>query len=166
MGLVAGFGGLEVKRLIGRFWGVFLGPLLILLGLVWPGWLRVPFLSSVFCRRETETRLTPSSLGGALGMGMVFSVAVCPFCTPALAVLLGMAATTASPVYGMALLLAFAIGRAVPISLGMGAIGWSERFQTLTRYRHAVEIMGGIILILTGLYMLNAYYFVIPSLAA
>ena len=99
-------------------------------------------------------------------MGMVFSVAVCPFCTPALAVLLGMAATTASPVYGMALLLAFAIGRAVPISLGMGAIGWSERFQTLTRYRHAVEIMGGIILILTGLYMLNAYYFVIPSLAA
>ncbi len=69
MGLVAGFGGLEVKRLVGRFWGIILGPPLILLGLVWQGWVRIPFLSSAFCRRETETRLTPSTLWGHSGWG-------------------------------------------------------------------------------------------------
>ncbi len=45
-------------------------------------------------------------------------------------------------------------------------MGWLERFQGMTHYPHALEITGGVILILTGLYMLNAYYFVIPSLAA
>ncbi|MEC4683570.1 MAG: cytochrome c biogenesis protein CcdA, partial [Nitrospirota bacterium] len=161
LGAAAGLGGLEVKRLIGRFWGIVLGPLLILLGLVWPGWVRIPFLTPVFCGTSPETSIRPTSLWGAFGMGLVFSVAVCPFCTPALVVLLGAAAGMASPGYGMALLLAFAVGRAVPIIAGLGAIGWLERIQTLTRYRHGFEVAGGITLILMGLYMLNAFFFFI-----
>lgn len=166
LGAIAGLGGLEIKRLIGRFWGLVLGPFLILLGLLWPGWVRIPLLSSAFCRTAPESRVPPTSLWGAFMLGMVFSVAVCPFCTPALAVLLGMAAGLASPGYGMALLLAFALGRSVPLIAGMGAIQGIERFQSLTRYRHALEVTGGVVFILMGLYMLNAYFFFIPSLAA
>lgn len=166
MGAIAGFGGLEVKRVIGRFWGVVLGPFLILLGMAWTGWVRIPFLSAAFCKTTPENLIQPTSLWGAFGLGILFSVAVCPFCTPALVVLLGIAAGSASPGYGTVLLLAFALGRAIPIAAGMGAIGGLERFQSLTQYRHAIEVAGGVTLVLMGLYMLNAYFFFIPSLAA
>ncbi|MFY9513049.1 MAG: cytochrome c biogenesis protein CcdA, partial [Rubrivivax sp.] len=42
LGFLAGLGGAWVQGLIGRSWGLALGPLLILLGLVWTGWVRLP----------------------------------------------------------------------------------------------------------------------------
>jgi len=70
-----------------------------------------------------------------------------------------------SPWYGIALILAFAFGRAVPILIGAGAIGWLEGFRVLERYQKKFEVIGALVLILAGLYMLNAYLFVIPALA-
>ena len=37
LGLVASLGGSWVQHLLGRAWGLVLGPLLIFLGLIWPG---------------------------------------------------------------------------------------------------------------------------------
>jgi len=99
-------------------------------------------------------------------LGVPFSVAICPFCTPALIVLLGVAAGIGSPVFGVALLLAFALGRAIPIVLGAIAVGWLENLSGLRRFHKVFEIIGGILLILSGLYMLNAYFVVVPGLAA
>jgi cytochrome c-type biogenesis protein len=93
-------------------------------------------------------------------------VAVCPACTPALVVLLGIAAGVGSPLFGLLLLLAFAVGRAVPVILGATAIGWLENLKGLRRSQRALEIAGAVVLITMGLYMLNAYFFVIPELAA
>lgn len=42
LGFLAGLGGSWVQGLLGRFWGLLLGPILILLGLVWTGWVRIP----------------------------------------------------------------------------------------------------------------------------
>ena len=160
LGLLAGLSGLWVARLLGRQWGRVLGPFLILLGLIWPGWLRLPLPTvSVRARRVT-------GVWGAFTLGMVFSVAVCPFCTPALLVLLGGAASAGSPLLGAALLLAFAIGRSIPVGLGAWAIGWLENLKPFSKYSKTFEVIGGIALIAAGLYMLNAYFFIIPSLAA
>lgn len=159
LGLVAGLGGVWVQQLLGRYWGLVLGPVLILLGVMWPGWIRVKLPA-------ISMRVRPVS--GALGaflLGIPFSVAICPFCTPALLILLGVSATIGSPWYAMALLLAFALGRAVPILIGAVAIGWLESMQFLMRYQKAFETIGTVVLILAGLYMLNAYFFVIPALA-
>lgn len=114
--------------------------------------------------RFTAKRAT--SLWGAFSLGVPFSVAICPVCTPALIVLLGVVAGAGSPVFGTTLLLAFALGRAIPIVLGAWAVGWLESLKGLSRAQKPFEIAGGVVLILTGLYMLNAYFFVIPSLAA
>lgn len=84
---------------------------------------------------------------------------------PALLILLGVAATIGSPSYGTALLLAFAFGRAVPILIEAVTIAWLENFRILGRYQKAFEVVGAVVLILAGLYMLNAYLFVIPVLA-
>lgn len=160
LGLAAGLGGAWMQRVIGRQWGLVLGPLLIVMGLAWPGWIKLP-LPQIPLRAKRA-----ASTWGALALGASFSVAVCPACTPALVVLLGIAAGIGSPLFGTLLLLAFALGRAVPVILGATAIGWLENLRVLRHSQRAFEIAGGVVLILSGLYMLNAYYFWIPDLAA
>lgn len=160
LGFAAGLGGVWVQQLLGRYWGLLLGPVLILLGVMWPGWIKL---------KLPAMRIRVKPVSGPLGaflLGIPFSVAICPFCTPALVILLGVAATIGSPIYAMALLLAFALGRTVPIIIGAVAIGWLDSMQFLKQYQKAFETIGGLILILAGLYMLNAYFFVIPALAA
>ena len=160
LGTAAGLGGEGAARLIGRYWGLVLGPVLIALGLVWAGWipLRLPALP---LRAQRAT-----TLWGAFALGAPFSVAVCPVCTPALAVLLGVAASTTSAWIGAMLLLAFALGRAAPIALGTPALGWLERLPSVAKYRRWFEIGAGILLLLVGVYLLNAYFFWVPALAA
>lgn len=160
LGLVAGLAGQSVERLIGRYWGLLLGPLLIVMGLLWPGWikLRLPALS-LRARRA-------SGAWGAFALGVPFSVAICPTCTPALVALLGVVAGIGSPILGAIILLAFALGRAIPIGLGAWSMGWLETLKPLAGYQKAFDVIGAGLLILAGLYMLNAYFFFIPELAA
>jgi cytochrome c-type biogenesis protein len=160
LGLIAGLGGQWVQKLLGRQWGLLLGPLLILLGLMWPGWLRLP-LPFIPMRARRVT-----SGWGAGVLGAAFAVAICPACTPALVILLGLVAGLGSPLFGLTLLLAFALGRAVPMLLGAVAVGWLESLAVLKHYQKVFEIIGGLLLILSGLYMLNAYFFFLPALAA
>lgn len=159
LGLIAGLGGKWIADVTGRGWGLFLGPLLILLGLMWAGWLRIPLPSIGF--RASR----PTAAFGAFLLGIPFAVAVCPVCTPALVVLLGVTAGLGSVVLGVVLLLAFALGRAVPLAIGAFAVSWLENLSSLSRYRRGFEIAGGLILIVMGLYMLNAVLFWIPQLA-
>lgn len=159
LGLAAGWGGRGVEVLVGRYWGLVLGPVLIGLGFVWMGVIRVP-LPRISMRAQRAT-----GGWGAFGLGIPFSIAVCPFCTPALLALLGVVAALGSPLLGMTLLLAFALGRAVPIALGAVALGWLENLKSLARYRRAFDVAAGGVLILMGLYMLNAYFFVVRALA-
>ena len=160
LGFIAGLGGSWAAGLVGREWGLLLGPVLIILGLIWPGWVRVPLPAMLAPRMKR-----PTTIWGAFALGFVFSVAVCPVCTPALVILLGAAAAIASPLFGAMLLLAFSVGRAIPIALGAWAAGWLENLSVLTKYQKGFEIAGAVTLIASGLYMLNAYYFWIPSLA-
>jgi cytochrome c-type biogenesis protein len=159
LGLIAGLGGSWVKSLLGRYWGLVLGPVLIILGAMWPGWIKAK-LPALAMRAKPV-----SGPFGAFLLGIPFSVAICPFCTPALLILLGVAAAIASPFYAMALLLAFALGRSVPILIGAIAMGWLESAGTLARHQKAFEVTGGVVLILAGIYMLNAYFIAIPALA-
>lgn len=160
LGLAASLGGGWVQHLLGRAWGLLLGPLLIALGLIWPGWLHLPLPALQFRAKPV------TGAWGAFALGVPFSVAICPFCTPALVVLLGVAASIGSPGFGVALLLAFALGRAIPIMLGACAVGWLESLSGLSRFQKTFERIGAILLILSGLYMLNAYFVIVPSLAA
>lgn len=159
LGFAAGLGGEWVRQVFGRGWGLVLGPLLMLLGLMWPGWVRLPLPALKIPARRATSGL------GAFALGVPFSVAVCPFCTPALLILLGVATAIGSPFFGALLLLAFALGRALPILLGAWGIGWLESLRPLSDAQKGFEIAGGITLILSGLYMLNAYFAWLPALA-
>lgn len=159
LGLAAGLGGHSVERLLGRYWGVLLGPLLILMGLLWPGWIKLRLPALTFRARRV------SGSWGAFALGVPFSVAICPVCTPALVALLGVVGSIGSPMLGVTILLAFALGRAIPVALGAWGMGWLETLKPLARYQKAFDVIGGSLLILAGLYMLNAYFFIVPELA-
>lgn len=159
LGVAAGLGGQWVEQLLGRYWGAVLGPVLIVMGLLWPGWIKLPLPAPSFRGK----RVTGS--WGAFALGLPFSVAICPVCTPALVALLGVVAAIGSPVLGATILLAFAVGRAIPIGAGAWAMGWLETLKPLARYQRMFDIAGGVLLVLAGLYMLNAYYFFVPALA-
>lgn len=153
LGVAAALGGEWVKNVMGREWGLVLGPILIALGLLWPGWLklRLPWFS-------VRGKIV-SGPGGAFVLAIPFSVAICPFCTPALLVMLTSAAAIGSVSFGFALLLAFALGRSVPIVLGAWAVGWLESLKVFTRWQKAFEIAGGLALIGSGVYLINEYFF-------
>jgi cytochrome c-type biogenesis protein len=159
LGLIAGFGGKWAADIAGRGWGLFLGPLLIILGLMWAGWLRIPLPSFGF--RASR----PAAAWGAFLLGIPFAIAVCPICTPTLVVLLSVTAGIGSVWLGVVLLLAFALGRAVPVAIGAFAVGWLENLKQFAQYRRGFEIAGGVLLIAMGFYMLNAVYIWIPELA-
>jgi cytochrome c-type biogenesis protein len=160
LGFAAGLGGHWVASLVGRAWGLVLGPLLIVLGLMWPGWLKIPLPAIAFRARR------PMGPWGAFLLGIPFSIAVCPVCTPALVVMLGVSAGLGAPLLGVALLLAFALGRIIPVGIGAVAVGWLENLRGVAAYRRGFEVAGGLILIAAGVYMLNAFFIWIPGLAA
>ena len=155
LGVIAALGGEWVQSIMGRQWGLLLGPLLIIMGLMWSGWLniRLPW----FGMKAKKVR----GIWGAFLLGIPFTVAVCPFCTPALLITLTASAAIGSVSFGFALLLAFALGRSIPVLLGAWSMGWFESLQFLSRYQKSLEIIAGIVLILTGFYLLNEYFFII-----
>ncbi len=155
LGVIAALGGEWVKNVMGREWGLVLGPLLIIMGLIWSGVL------SIRLRWFGVKGRKITGLWGAFLLGIPFSVAVCPFCTPALLVTLTASAAIGSVGFGFALLLAFALGRSVPIIAGAWSMGWLESLQILSRHQKGMEIIAGVVLVLTGLYMLNEYFFII-----
>ena len=155
LGVAAALGGEWVQSIMGRQWGLLLGPLLIAMGLMWSGLLKVrlPWFG-VKGKKVT-------GVWGAFLLAIPFSVAVCPFCTPALLVTLTASAAIGSVGFGFALLLAFALGRSIPIILGAWSMGWLESLKALTKYQKLFETVAGVVLILTGLYLLNEYFFII-----
>ncbi len=155
LGVAAALGGEWTQNSMGREWGMVLGPVLIIMGLMWAGWLniRLPWFG-MKGRRVT-------GLWGAFLLGIPFTVAVCPFCTPALLVTLTASAAIGSASFGGALLLAFALGRGIPILLGAWSMGWLESLKVLSHSQKLLEVIGGVTLILTGLYLLNEYFFII-----
>ena len=53
LGAIAGFGGDWMHNIMGHEWGILIGPLLLILGLSWMGWLKLPVgwaTSSLACR--------------------------------------------------------------------------------------------------------------------
>lgn len=152
LGVAAALGGDWVKGVMGREWGLLLGPLLLLLGLMWTGWLsiRLPW----FGLRGIRVKGT----WGAFALGIPFSVAVCPFCAPAMLIVLTASAAIGSVGFGLLLLLAFALGRSIPILLGAWAMGWLESLRPLAGRQRGFEVTGGLLLMLSGIYLLNEYY--------
>jgi len=154
LGAAAAFSGEFTSNLLGRHWYLLLGPILILFGMIWAGWLKftIPWFSTRGQRVAT--------MWSALMLGIPFTVGVCPICSPGLLIALSASAAVGSIPYGVLLLLMFAVGRTLPILIGAFSMGYLESLKSFSRWQHYLERLGGISLIMIGFYLLNEYFFI------
>ena len=58
--------------------------------------------------------------------------------------------------------MAFALGRSIPILIGAWSMGWLESLRVVSRHQQAFEVLGALVLIATGVYLLNEYFLWVP----
>jgi cytochrome c-type biogenesis protein len=124
------------------------GVVTIIMGLVFVGF--IPAL-------QRQARFTPkqlSTVAGAPLLGAVFALGWTPCLGPTLAGVITVASATdgASVVRGMVLVIAYCLGLGIPFLLlafgsswAVGGLGW------LRRHTRAIQIFGGMLLILVGI---------------
>lgn len=152
LGMLAAAGGQWLEHLVGPVWSAVTGAVLVFLGLVWIDLIRLPLPWIALQGRQVATA------GGAFTLGVPFTLGICPACSPGLLVGLGASAVVGSIGYGALLMLMFAIGRAIPILLGVISMAWLESLRPLSRFRRLFETLGGSVLIILGLFLLNDYF--------
>lgn len=130
------------------------GVITILMGLVFIGF--VPAL-------QRDTRMQPKTLSTWLGaplLGGVFALGWTPCLGPTLAAALSVAAGTGmDATRGIALIVAYCLGLGLPFLLVAYGSTWALRtVGWLRRHSRAIQIFGGVMLILVGLALLSGVW--------
>lgn len=134
---------------------MFLAPILIVVGLVMLGVIRLDFLGkSNFTERFTE-RFKDKGYWGALVLGILFALAFCPY-SGALyfGMLIPMAVSSAS---GLFLPAVFALGTGLPVMifaylLAYSAASVGKAFNLASKLETAMRYVAGSVFIIIGLY--------------
>jgi cytochrome c biogenesis protein CcdA len=136
----------------------FIGPLMILIGLILLGLLPLGFLSGGRLTERLSERFKDRGLTGSFLLGMVFALAFCPYSGALFfAMLIPMTLSA-----GMALPVVFSLGTGLPVLLFAFVIAYSMEklgsyFKTVQKVEKVMRIVAGATFLLTGLYYLNIY---------
>jgi cytochrome c-type biogenesis protein len=147
LGISAGVVGslvLRNKDAIARGFGV----VIILLGLVTAGLLRVPAL-----QREHRMDLTRVPRGPlwAFPMGMAFAAGWVPCIGPVLATILATASASGTAIWGAVLLILYSLGLGIPfVLLGLGFNRAQRSLAWLRSHARGIELAGGLLLVCVG----------------
>jgi cytochrome c-type biogenesis protein len=124
------------------------GAVMVLLGVHMTGVFNLNFLN--YEKRFSMRNIAQGPAGSFL-MGFAFALGWSPCIGPILAVILGMAAVSGTAAKGVALLLAYSAGMAIPLLLA--AVMTARFFAFMARFRGAmryVEIVAGVVLAAAG----------------
>jgi cytochrome c-type biogenesis protein len=147
LGVSAGLTGsvlLRNKPTIVRVFGV----VIILLGLVTAGVLRVPALQR---ERRLDLARVPRGPAWAFPMGMAFAAGWVPCIGPVLATILATASASGTALWGAVLLILYSLGLGIPfVLLGLGFTRAQRSMAWLRRHGRAIELAGGFMLVAVG----------------
>lgn len=134
----------------GSWWYLALGVLMILMALqIWEIFNFIP--STYLISKNTKRGYIGAFLAGVLG-GFFSS----PCATPVLVVLLAIVAKEGSLIFGIVLLLLYAIGHSVLVLIAGTSMGFVQKISASERYGKAsnvLKIFMGFVILLIGLYM-------------
>jgi cytochrome c-type biogenesis protein len=131
------------------------GIVIILFGLHFLGIVKIPIL---YQEARYHADVEGASLAGAYLIGLAFAFGWTPCIGPVLATVLAVAANEASLGRGVSLLLAYSLGLGVPFVLAAVAIRPFMSFmQRFKRHLATVEKVMGVLLVLTGIAILNVF---------
>jgi cytochrome c-type biogenesis protein len=129
------------------------GGIIIFLGLHFIGILKIPIL---YREARFQAKSRPSGLVGSYVIGLAFAFGWTPCVGPVLAAILMVASSESSIGYGMGLLAIYSAGLGIPFFLSAlmmkSFMGFMVRFR---KHLNIVEIVIGILLVLTGILFLT-----------
>ena len=154
-GIAFGAAGLALKPWLDIITRI-MGAVIIVLGLVFVGFFRL-------FQRTAKVNLAPRvGLVGAPLLGIVFGLGWTPCIGPTLAAIFSLSLDTASPARGALLGVAYCIGLGLPFVLLAAGFHWAtSSVAFLRRHIRAINIAGGILLILIGVLMVTGVWNII-----
>jgi len=157
LGSVAGFVGQSAQAFLGRYWKLFAGVVAVVLGLV-----TLKLFPLRFRGRAAEDGAPPTSAGktGAALSGLFLGggVAACSLtCNPGIFIVIGASVLMGRVLWGAALMTAFAVGFALPLSAILLGISFGKTAPWLQRADAAIRNIAGVLLVSVGFYLLATF---------
>ncbi len=157
IGLVLYFGAskFHIARFFQQNGEKYLGPLLIIIGLMMLNVIRLRFLENSSFQNRLAERFKDKGLLGSFLLGVIFALAFCPY-SGALyfGVLIPMTISSASGLY---LPLVFAIGTGLPVIVFTYLLAFAVSkiggvFNTISKFEKVMRSVVGVVFIAVGLY--------------
>ncbi len=162
IGLILYFGAskFHIARFFNQNGEKYLGPLLIIIGLIMLNILRFNFLNKFNFTEKLSEKFQGKGLLGSFLIGAVFALAFCPYSG---ALYFGMLIPmTISSVDGLFLPIVFAIGTGLPVliftyllSFSAGKIGLFH--SKISKVEKVMRLVAGVVFIITGIYYISIF---------
>jgi len=139
------------------------GALIVVFGLYIAGIIRIGWFGRT---RQIQVQTKPAGYLGSLAVGVTFAIGWTPCVGPILGSILSLAGTEATVERGMALLVAYSAGLALPFFIASLALGrflnFFDRYATLIPL---VERVAGGLLVIVGLLVFTNYFVILNAYA-
>jgi cytochrome c-type biogenesis protein len=138
----------------------FIGPVMIVIGLIMLDVIKLGFLSKTNLTDKLSEKFKGRGILGAFLLGVVFALAFCPYSGALFfVILLPMVMSSAE---GLALPVVFSIGTGLPVILFSFVIAFSIHkiglyYKAVQNIEKIMRIVAGVVFLLAGLYYLNIW---------
>ncbi len=164
IGLILYFGAskFHVARFFNQNGEKYLGPLLIIIGLIMLNVIKLKFLGKLNFQEKLSEKFKDKGLLGSFLIGVVFALAFCPYSG---ALFFGMLIPmTIASADGLYLPIVFAFGTGLPVILFTYLLAFTAGkvgmfYKRITEIEKVMRYIAGIVFIATGLYYLAIFIF-------
>lgn len=162
IGLILYFGAskFHVARFFNQNGEKYLGPLLIIIGLIMLNIIKLNFLGTFDFSNKLSEKFKTKGLLGSFLIGIVFALAFCPYSA---ALFFGMLIPlTISSAEGLYLPIVFAFGTGIPVILFTYLLAFTATsigpfYSRITKIEKVMRYLAGIVFIITGLYYVSLF---------
>lgn len=162
IGLILYFGAnkFHISRFFNQNGEKYLGPLLIIIGLIMLNVIRLNFLGQSNFQEKLSEKFKNKGLLGSFLIGVIFALAFCPYSG---ALFFGMLIpTTIASADGLYLPIIFAFGTGLPVILFTYLLAFTAGkigvfYNKITKIEKVMRTFAGVVFILTGLYYISIF---------
>ena len=162
IGLILYFGAskFHIARFFNQNGEKFLGPLLIVIGLIMLNFIKLNFLGTSNFQEKLSEKFKDKGLLGSFLIGVVFALAFCPYSG---ALFFGMLIPmTIASADGLYLPLVFAFGTGLPVILFTYLLAFTAGkigvfYTRITKVEKVMRTLAGVVFIITGLYYVSIF---------
>ncbi|WP_158847763.1 aromatic aminobenezylarsenical efflux permease ArsG family transporter [Algibacter sp. L1A34] len=162
IGLILYFGAskFHIARFFNQNGEKYLGPLLIIIGLIMLNIIKLNFLGKSNFQEKLSDKFKDKGLLGSFLIGVVFALAFCPYSGALFfGMLIPMTITSANGLY---LPIIFAFGTGLPVILFTYLLAFTAGkvgvfYNRITKIEKVMRTVAGIVFILTGLYYVSIF---------